>query len=107
MSFFNSVICLFVSYRRADVKLVTEFPSISAREMPTIAIITSLYCEKMAVDAMLDSKITYIKHVADASSPGIERTIANADSLCAMLIYIIFFYFIPFISNFQPINQYK
>jgi len=52
------------------VKLVTEYPTIAAREMPTIAIITSLYCEKMAVDAMLESKVTYIKHVADASMPG-------------------------------------
>jgi len=56
--------------QQADVKLVDEFPVIASREMPTIAIITSLFCEKMAIDAMLESKVTYIKHVPDASTPG-------------------------------------
>jgi len=57
-------------YRRADVKLVAEFPAVSVRDTPTIAVITSLFCEKMAVDAMLESKVTYIKHVSDASAHG-------------------------------------
>lgn len=50
--------------------MVAEFPAISVKDTPTIAIITSLFCEKMAVDAMLESKVTYIKHVQDASTPG-------------------------------------
>jgi len=49
---------------------VAEFPAVLPREMPTIAIITSLFCEKMAVDAILESKVTYIKHDPDASTPG-------------------------------------
>ena len=59
-----------VSCGLSDVKLAAEFPSHASTEMPTIAIITSMFCEKMAVDAMLDSKVTYIKHVPDASTPG-------------------------------------
>jgi len=52
------------------VKMAAEFPAISLRDTPTIAIITSLFCEKMAVDAMLESKVTYIKHVPDANTSG-------------------------------------
>lgn len=55
------------------MKIAAEFPAISVRDTPTIAIITSLFCEKMAVDAMLESKVTYIKHAPDASTLG-EQT---------------------------------
>jgi len=54
----------------SDVKLVADFPAVTPRDTPTIAIITSLFCEKMAVDAMLESKITYVRHVPDALTPG-------------------------------------
>jgi len=33
----------------------------SSDQQPTIAIITSLYCEKLAVDALIDDKITFVK----------------------------------------------
>ena len=54
----------------AEVKMVSEFPAIAPSQMPTVAIIATMFCEKMAVDAMLESQITYIKHAPEASSPG-------------------------------------
>jgi len=56
--------------RREDVKLSKEFPNIAPRDTPTVALITSRFCEKVAVDAMLESKVTYIKHDPDGSTPG-------------------------------------
>jgi len=50
------------------MKVVAEFPTISARESPTVAIVTSLFCEKVAVDMTLDYRMTYIKHSADAQA---------------------------------------
>ncbi|XP_053392841.1 uncharacterized protein LOC123564258 isoform X1 [Mercenaria mercenaria] len=45
-----------------DLKLVKDLPQLTGREQPTIAIVTSLYCEKLAVDAMIDDKTTFVKY---------------------------------------------
>lgn len=42
--------------------MVANAPSLAPEDQPTIAIITSLYCEKLAVDAMMDVKKTYVKY---------------------------------------------
>lgn len=36
-----------------EVKIVKHMPELKASEQPTIAIVTSLFCEKVAVDAMI------------------------------------------------------
>jgi len=36
--------------------------NVAASNQPTIAIITANYCEKMAVDAMMENKTTYVKY---------------------------------------------
>lgn len=48
--------------------MVASAPSLAAEDQPTIAIITSLYCEKMAVDAMMDVKTTYVKYKTQGQS---------------------------------------
>jgi hypothetical protein len=48
--------------RSHEVKVVQQVPILSGKEQPTIAIITLLYCEKLAVDAMMDDKTTYVKY---------------------------------------------
>ncbi|XP_050414992.2 uncharacterized protein LOC126829267 [Patella vulgata] len=47
---------------RHEVKIVQKLPQMPERDEPRIAIITALYCEKLAVDAMVEDKITYIQH---------------------------------------------
>ena len=37
-------------------------PILPEREQPTVAVITLLYCEKQAVDAMMESKTTYVRY---------------------------------------------
>ena len=41
--------------------MVAHVPVLSGRDQPTFAIISLLYCEKLAVDAMIDYKTTYIR----------------------------------------------
>lgn len=37
-------------------------PTIASNRQPTIAIITAQYCEKLAVDAMLENKETFVRY---------------------------------------------
>jgi hypothetical protein len=37
-------------------------PILPEQDQPTVAVITLLYCEKLAVDAMMDSKTTYVRY---------------------------------------------
>ena len=45
----------------SEVQMVKQMPTIAANQQPTIAIITGNYCEKLAVDAMMDNKTTFVK----------------------------------------------
>jgi nucleoside phosphorylase len=47
--------------RQHEFRMVGHLPVLPPKEQPTIAIITSLYCEKLAVDAVMDYKTTYIR----------------------------------------------
>lgn len=51
-----------------DVKMVEELPFLTHQQQPSIAIITSLYCEKLAVDAMIEEKATFVKYKTDGDS---------------------------------------
>jgi len=44
--------------------VIQQMPTLSKGQQPTIAIITSNYYEKLAVDAMMDNKTTYVKFQA-------------------------------------------
>lgn len=37
-------------------------PTMASSKQPTIAIITAQYCEKLAVDAMIENKETYVRY---------------------------------------------
>lgn len=39
-----------------------QMPTIATNQQPTIAIITAMYYEKLAVDAMMENKTTYMKY---------------------------------------------
>jgi hypothetical protein len=48
-------------YIFTEVQEVKQMMTVSANQQPTIAIITANYCEKLAVDAMMENKTTYVK----------------------------------------------
>ncbi|WAQ95491.1 CPMD8-like protein [Mya arenaria] len=49
-----------------EMKMVREMPQLTSREQPTVALVTSLYCEKLAMDAMIEDKVTFVKYKTEA-----------------------------------------
>jgi len=45
----------------AEFRMVAHVPVLARSDQPTVAIVTSLYCEKLAVDVMIDNKTTYFR----------------------------------------------
>ncbi|KAK7586219.1 hypothetical protein V9T40_004095 [Parthenolecanium corni] len=51
-----------VTYDDIKVKIVKQMPTIISAKQPTFAIITAQYCEKVAVDALIEDKETYVRY---------------------------------------------
>jgi nucleoside phosphorylase len=51
-----------------EVRMVRDLPLFSGRDTPTIAVVTALFCEKLAVDAMMDRKISYVMYKSEGES---------------------------------------
>jgi len=50
-----------------EMLIVNGFSMQNAHDSPTIAIITSLFTEKIAVDSMIDKKVSYIRYSTDGN----------------------------------------
>ena len=46
----------------SEVKIVKQMPTQTQGRAPTIAIITSKYYEKLAVDSMMEDKTTFVRY---------------------------------------------
>ncbi|XP_023222750.1 uncharacterized protein LOC111624174 [Centruroides sculpturatus] len=57
-----------VTQNDTEVKLVRQMPTVVNAKQPTIAIITAQYCEKLAVDAMIENKDTYVRYKTEGDS---------------------------------------
>ncbi|XP_059146503.1 uncharacterized protein LOC131934378 isoform X2 [Physella acuta] len=53
---------------KTEVQMIKTMPMLAANLQPTIAIITYQYCEKMAVDAMMENKTTYVRYKTEGES---------------------------------------
>lgn len=42
--------------------MIQQQPTVSNDQQPTIAVITVNYYEKLAVDAMMSNKVTFVRH---------------------------------------------
>ncbi|CAH1403456.1 unnamed protein product [Nezara viridula] len=51
-----------------DIQIVKQMPTIIRSKQPTIAIITAQYCEKLAVDSMLENKETFVRYTTVGES---------------------------------------
>uniref|UniRef100_A0A2M4CT26 Winged helix-turn-helix domain-containing protein n=1 Tax=Anopheles darlingi TaxID=43151 RepID=A0A2M4CT26_ANODA len=51
-----------------EIKIVKQMPTITSNNQPTIAIITAQYCEKLAVDAMIENKETFVRYTTVGES---------------------------------------
>lgn len=45
----------------SEVHMVKQMPTIAANQQPTVAIISAMYYEKLAVDAMMENKTSYMR----------------------------------------------
>ena len=51
-----------------EVKVVKQMPIQTSGSRPTVAIITSKYYEKLAVDAMMTEKTTFVKYKTEGET---------------------------------------
>ncbi|CAH8474789.1 unnamed protein product [Schistosoma haematobium] len=51
-----------------EMKGANHMQQVSTSEKPTIAIITNLLCEKLAVDAMMEQKTTFVRYKSEGES---------------------------------------
>ncbi|XP_068909314.1 uncharacterized protein [Tenebrio molitor] len=57
-----------------QVIIVKQMPTMVSSKQPTIAIITAQYCEKLAVDAMIENKETFVRYTTvGPTSPTSDR----------------------------------
>ncbi|XP_032512656.2 uncharacterized protein LOC116766712 isoform X3 [Danaus plexippus] len=59
---------VYVRQHSIDTQVVKQMPTLSSARQPTIAIVTALYCEKQAVDAMMDNQETYVRYTTVGES---------------------------------------
>ncbi|XP_022256095.1 uncharacterized protein LOC106471771 [Limulus polyphemus] len=57
-----------VTQNDTEVKMVRQVPTVVSSQQPSIAIITAQYCEKVAVDAMIENKDTYVRYKTEGES---------------------------------------
>ncbi|XP_017462261.1 PREDICTED: uncharacterized protein LOC108355620 [Rhagoletis zephyria] len=57
-----------IHHEDKEIKVVKQMPTIASNKQPTIAIITAQYCEKLAVDAMLENKETFVRYTTVGKS---------------------------------------
>lgn len=57
-----------VVQNETDVKVVRQMPTITSKKQPTIAIITAHYCEKLAVDTMIENQETFVRYTTVGES---------------------------------------
>lgn len=51
-----------VVHQDTQVQVVKQMPTMVSSKQPTIAIITAQYCEKLAVDSMIENKETFVRY---------------------------------------------
>jgi len=56
------IILIFTFNLNIEIINIQQQPTVSHDDQPTIAIITVNYYEKLAVDAMMSNKVTFVRH---------------------------------------------
>ncbi|XP_034119030.1 uncharacterized protein LOC117578029 isoform X3 [Drosophila albomicans] len=67
-----------IVYEDKEIKVVKQMPTIASNKQPTIAIITAQYCEKLAVDAMLENKETFVRYTTVDSDPNLTNSLRKS-----------------------------
>ncbi|XP_017482390.1 PREDICTED: uncharacterized protein LOC108371348 isoform X3 [Rhagoletis zephyria] len=67
-----------IHHEDKEIKVVKQMPTIASNKQPTIAIITAQYCEKLAVDAMLENKETFVRYTTVDTDPNLTNTLRKS-----------------------------
>ncbi|KAM3967194.1 uncharacterized protein ACR2FA_011534 isoform 2-T2 [Aphomia sociella] len=59
---------LYIRQHSVDTQVVKQMPTLCSSRQPSIAVVTALYCEKQAVDAMMDNQETYVRYTTVGES---------------------------------------
>ncbi|KAJ8667280.1 hypothetical protein QAD02_008942 [Eretmocerus hayati] len=51
-----------VVHQDVQIQVVKQMPTMASAKQPTIAIITAQYCEKLAVDSLIENKETFVRY---------------------------------------------
>ncbi|EZA46626.1 uncharacterized protein LOC105287270 isoform X4 [Ooceraea biroi] len=57
-----------VVHEDTQVQVVKQMPTMASAKQPTIAIITAQYCEKLAVDSLIENKETFVRYTTVGES---------------------------------------
>ncbi|XP_046740548.1 uncharacterized protein LOC124407967 isoform X3 [Diprion similis] len=57
-----------IVHQDTQIQVVKQMPTMVSSKQPTIAIITAQYCEKLAVDSMIENKETYVRYTTVGES---------------------------------------
>ncbi|XP_012269161.2 uncharacterized protein LOC105693664 isoform X2 [Athalia rosae] len=57
-----------IVHQDTQIQVVKQMPTMTTSKQPTIAIITAQYCEKLAVDALIENKETYVRYTTVGES---------------------------------------
>ncbi|XP_070166948.1 uncharacterized protein [Polyergus mexicanus] len=57
-----------VAHEDTQIQVVKQMPTMASAKQPTIAIITAQYCEKLAVDSMIENKETFVRYTTVGES---------------------------------------
>lgn len=68
-----------VTSDETKVKRVRQMPEVVRSQAPTVAIITAQFCEKLAVDAMIENKDTYVRYKVEGKWSKILKFKAKID----------------------------
>ena len=69
-----------------EVIMIQQQPTVSNDDQPTVAIITVNYYEKLAVDAMMSNKVTFVRHKPEGMFKSNSKIISLFVTLCLLQI---------------------
>ncbi|XP_076162734.1 uncharacterized protein LOC143144322 isoform X2 [Ptiloglossa arizonensis] len=57
-----------IVHQDTQIQVVKQMPTMASAKQPTIAIITAQYCEKLAVDSMIENRETFVRYTTVGES---------------------------------------
>ncbi|XP_054016260.1 uncharacterized protein LOC128896801 isoform X1 [Hylaeus anthracinus] len=63
-----------VVHQDTQIQVVKQMPTMASAKQPTIAIITAQYCEKLAVDSLIENRETFVRYTTVGTTSSSDAT---------------------------------